>query len=351
MRLRANWKVWASRLERRRIFGIVAVLAVVWIAFWWILVPFPFGLGSGDPGESSLMEQRVREARERGESLVIRRAWTPLERISGNLQRAVIVAEDYRFREHRGVDWVSLAEEVHWTGDSSFSWLSPRDLRALVRALGYVVAHRDEVRGRSTITQQLAKNLYWGTDRSFVRKAMEFVVARRLERRLGKDRILELYLNVAEWGPGIFGAEAAARTYFGRSAADLTLIQAAALAATLPHPLTSNPSRSPGRMEWRRDLILGRLRPGVPPAPMPLPEPDPQFTPLDGTAPSTPSENLGPDGLPPDALPTDTLFPDGSTDDTIPPEAGRPDTLPFDPVEPDTLGSLRETIGAATDRR
>ncbi|MDH5589315.1 MAG: transglycosylase domain-containing protein, partial [Gemmatimonadota bacterium] len=134
----------------------------------------------------------------------------------------------------------------------------------------------EELRGRSTITQQLAKNLYYGTRRSFLRKVTELVVARRLERRLGKDRILELYLNVAEWGPGIFGADAAAHAYFGVSAASLTLDQAATLAATLPHPLTSNPARRPGRMLWRRDLILSRIDPtrGIPPEPLPFPSPE-----------------------------------------------------------------------------
>jgi hypothetical protein len=92
-----------------------------------------------------------------------------------------------------------------------------------------------------------------------VRKLEEFVVARRLEQFLDKDRILEIYLNVVEWGPGVFGAEAAARHYFSRAAADLTADQAAALAATLPHPLTSNPRTRPGRMQWRKQLILSRM--------------------------------------------------------------------------------------------
>jgi monofunctional glycosyltransferase len=221
------------------------------------------------------MEQRIEEGRASGDSLIIRREWVPLADISPNLVRAVVVAEDYRFRQHQGIDWVSLAEEVQWSGDEQFSWTNPSDLRALAEALGHVWANRDEIRGRSTITQQLAKNLFFGTDRSLLRKAMEYVVARRLERRLDKDRILELYLNAAEWGPGVFGAEAAARTYFGRSAASLGLEQAAALAATLPHPLTSNPAHRPGRMAWRRDLILERLRPatGVPTEPLPLPPP------------------------------------------------------------------------------
>jgi monofunctional biosynthetic peptidoglycan transglycosylase len=220
------------------------------------------------------MEQRLDEARGQGAPLEVRQTWVPLGEISPNLVRAVLVAEDYRFRLHRGVDWVSLGEEVHWTGDESFSWLSPSDLRALSGAIAYVWGNRNEIRGRSTLTQQLAKNLYFGTDRTLYRKGLEFIVAGRLERRLGKDRILELYLNVAEWGPGIFGVEAAAQAYFGRSASSLTLDQAATLAATLPQPLTSNPSRNPSRMLWRKNLILERLDPSlrIPPAPMPLPD-------------------------------------------------------------------------------
>ncbi|MGD2044987.1 MAG: biosynthetic peptidoglycan transglycosylase, partial [Gemmatimonadota bacterium] len=152
---------------------------------------------------------------------------------------------------------------------------SASDLDALRKAIGYAWTNKDEIRGRSTLTQQLAKNLYFGTERTFTRKALELVVAGRLERRLGKERILEIYLNTAEWGPGIFGAEAAARHYFGRSASALTLEQAATLAATLPHPLTSNPEHRPSRMLWRRDMLLDRLDPDrLPPTPAPLPKPD-----------------------------------------------------------------------------
>jgi monofunctional biosynthetic peptidoglycan transglycosylase len=260
-----------------RIVGVVAAGCVIGaLVLWYLVIPYPWTLRTGALERTALMTQRLDEASAAGSELIVRREWVPLDQISSNLVRAVLVAEDYRFREHEGVDWVSLAEEVQWTGDSDFSWWSLPDVRALRTAVGYARRNRDDIRGRSTITQQLAKNIYFGTDRSFARKAMEFVVAGRLERRLGKDRILELYLNVVEWGPGVFGAEAAARTYFGRSAADLTLDQAATLAATLPHPLTSNPAYQPARMAWRRDLILARLSPGdgipEPPAPIPAPE-------------------------------------------------------------------------------
>jgi monofunctional biosynthetic peptidoglycan transglycosylase len=175
------------------------------------------------------------------------------------MARAVILAEDGRFLEHGGVDWEALADEVRYDGEPPFSWLSPADLRALVRAARYYRSNRDGIRGRSTITQQLAKNLYFTPERSLTRKVGELVVAKRLEWFLSKDRILELYLNTVELGPGLFGVGAAARVYFGTSAADLSMGQAAALAGTLPHPLTSNPAYRPAQMAWRRDIIIGRM--------------------------------------------------------------------------------------------
>jgi monofunctional glycosyltransferase len=308
----------------KRTAYVLIGLAVSVLFVWLVVIPYPWTLADRNPERTSLMEQREREARAAGDSLVIRQEWVELEGISRNLQRAVIVAEDYRFREHRGIDWVSLAEEVEWSGDDEFSWWSGDDRRALAEALRYVWSNRNDLRGRSTITQQLAKNLYYGTDRSLARKVMEFVVARRLERRLGKDRILELYLNVAEWGPGVFGAEAAAQTYFGRSAADLSLEQASALAGTLPHPLTSNPARSPAQMRWRQNLILARLRGPADVAPMPIPLPGPALV-------------APPGGL--DAPTLDPVFPSGpdsvSASDTVGP--GMPDTL--SPPAPDTAGS------------
>ena len=244
-------------------WGTVGVLAIVCIATiaWFVLIPSPAPLVAANPPRTALMEQREAEARAAGRSFDIEQEWAPLDAMSPHLVRAVIVAEDYRFRQHAGVDWVSLAEEVEWSGGDGFSWRRRADLGALLQAARFVWSNRDDLRGRSTITQQLAKNLYFGTERTLTRKALELIVAGRLERRLGKDRILELYLNTAEWGPGVFGAEAAARTYFGRSAASLALEEAVTLAATLPHPLTSNAHTAPSRMLWRRDLLLDRLRP------------------------------------------------------------------------------------------
>ena len=157
---------------------------------------------------------------------------TSISEIPRALQRMIIIAEDSRFRTHWGIDVIELREAA----------------RAGLR------------RGASTITQQLAKNLYLSPSRSPLRKLKEAATAVRLEWALSKDRILELYLNVVEWGPGIWGLDAASRTYFGVAPLGLSDQQAAALAATLPHPRSSNPSYRPERMLTRRDLILARYR-------------------------------------------------------------------------------------------
>jgi len=162
------------------------------------------------------------------------------------LQRMVIIGEDSRFRTHHGIDFTELADAL--SGGSGGGGGAVRTLWQ----------RRDRIRGASTITQQLAKNLYLSPSRSVLRKLKEAVTAVRLELALPKDRILELYLNLAEWGPGIWGADAASRYYFGVPVSQLDEEQAAALAATLPHPITSNPVFRPDRTLARRDLILAR---------------------------------------------------------------------------------------------
>ncbi|MCI0434897.1 MAG: transglycosylase domain-containing protein [Gemmatimonadetes bacterium] len=246
----------ASGPRIRRWFLILPLAAIGAVWFWFLVLPWPGLLPIRRPRSSAFMRMRMNEARAADQTFDLRYTWVPLGAISRNLQRAVITGEDGRFREHDGIDWEALREEFRYRGDDDFSWFDGDDLRALWKALDYYRRNRDEVRGRSTITQQLAKNLYFSGDRSVLRKLEELIVAKRLELFLSKDRILEVYLNVAEWGPGVFGAEAAARYYFNRSAARLSLDQAAALAATLPHPLTSNPKHRPGRMNWRKALIL-----------------------------------------------------------------------------------------------
>lgn len=214
---------------------------------------------------------------------------TRLSAISSTLQRMVIIGEDSRFRTHWGIDVVELRE----------------------------AARAGLHRGASTITQQLAKNLYLSPSRSPLRKLKEAVAAVRLEWALPKDRILELYLNAVEWGPGVWGVDAASRHYFGVPPDALSEEQAASLVATLPHPRSSNPAYRPERMLVRRDLILARYRGRnvvIPPAE------ELDFDSLLDTLAVPSIAPLIPDSLTPvpDSVPPDSTLPD-STRDTIPP--------------------------------
>jgi monofunctional biosynthetic peptidoglycan transglycosylase len=164
-------------------------------------------------------------------------AWTPLSAIDPKLRWAVVTAEDARFFVHDGIDW-----------------------EATFDALRTNLERGRYARGGSTITQQLAKNLFLSREKSLLRKVREAALAWRLEATLPKRRILELYLNVAEWGPGVYGAEQAARHYLGHPAAYLTWGEAATLAAVLPSPVNKlNPDRAPGRVRRRRAVILEHL--------------------------------------------------------------------------------------------
>lgn len=158
--------------------------------------------------------------------------FVPLSQISPDLQHAVIAAEDGRFYQHHGFDWqaIQIAAEDDMKGD--------------------------RIRGGSTITQQLVKNLFFGTGRSFLRKGAEFTLVPVAELVLGKQRILELYLNLVEWGPGIYGADEACRFYFKVPARSVGRQQSAELAAILPRPL----KRKPERMTHYSGLILDRMR-------------------------------------------------------------------------------------------
>jgi len=172
---------------------------------------------------------------------------TALKDISPALQRMVIIAEDSRFWTHHGIDPAEVADALGLNNARGF-WPVVRE----------AWRHRDRLRGASTLTQQLAKNLYLSPSRSPLRKVKEAATALRLEAALSKDRILELYLNLAEWGPGIWGVDAASHAYFGVPPSRLTEEQAGELAATLPHPRSSNPIFRPDRMLTRRSLILAR---------------------------------------------------------------------------------------------
>ena len=221
-------------------------------------------LARRNPGKTALMRQREEEARARGRRPRSVQSWIPLERVSRNLIQAVIASEDQRFFGHEGVDWEAVQESVEAN-----------------------VKKRRAARGGSTITQQLAKNLYLSPSKNPLRKIRELFIARRLEAELGKTRILELYLNVIEWGDGVYGVEAAARTYFGVSAGDLGPPQAALLAGAIINPRTYSPARPTARLRARQQLILRRMGSVTPPpalpavAPVPAPLVPVPLTPFD----------------------------------------------------------------------
>ena len=235
---------------------LLALLFVVWLLAVW---PPPVWYRTHWPKETAFMEMRREQREDAGRPERARRyAPVPAERIAPVLADAVVLAEDQRFRRHRGLDWREIRAAMGYRR-AGFSWSSSGDRGELWRAVATLPARRDRVRGASTITQQLAKNLYLSPSRNPLRKVKEAVTAWRLESALGKDRILELYLNTVELGDEVWGAEAASRRYFRKPASALTRAEAAALAATLPFPLRSNPGYRPARMRARQQLILRRL--------------------------------------------------------------------------------------------
>src|SRR3989442_3661590 len=255
---------------RRVALGTAGVVFVWLFAVW----PPPVWWRDHWPRETALM-------REMADGRTDGHARSALKDIAPVLQRMVIIAEDSRFRSHVGIDPAEIADALGIDG-----------AHGVWSAVGAAWRHRDRLRGPSTITQQLAKNLYLSSSRNPIRKVKEAVTALRLELALSKDRILELYLNLAEWGPGIWGVDAASRAYFAVPAARLTAEQAAELAATLPHPRTSNPTFRPDRTLARRNLILARyhgvdlyIPPEEEPDSLPKPCPSPVIPPaLDSLA-------------------------------------------------------------------
>jgi monofunctional biosynthetic peptidoglycan transglycosylase len=227
---------------------LVIGAAAVWLLAIW---PPPIWYGSHWPAETAFMEMREDQDRQYRP--------VPLDSISGNARKAVTIGEDDDFWNHGGIDWKAIRHALGYRRET-FSWRSKRDRDTFIPLLLGAWTRRDALRGASTITQQLAKNLYLSPSRNPLRKVKEAVTAFRIEGALSKERILALYLNVVELGDGIWGFEAASQNYFKRSASRLSTDQGAALAATLPHPTTSNPGHKPGRMRWRQQLILRRMR-------------------------------------------------------------------------------------------
>jgi monofunctional biosynthetic peptidoglycan transglycosylase len=189
-----------------------------------------------NPTMTSFMDAQLSALREKNPRAALEHKWVPYRAISANLKRAVIASEDANFAEHDGVDWV-----------------------ALEKAYAKNTKKHKVVGGGSTITQQLAKNLFLSGSRSYLRKAQEMVIAFMLETVMSKERILEIYLNVVEFGRGVFGAEAAARHYYGVTAAGLSAGQAARLAVMLPNPRFYDRHRDTNYLARRTTLIMTRM--------------------------------------------------------------------------------------------
>jgi monofunctional glycosyltransferase len=212
------------------------------LAYLYLTLPDVRQLKTENPSTTAWMELRDREAVAKGRSPRRVQRWVSYSHVSPNLKRAVLVAEDDAFWQHEGIDLEQLQESLEK------DWARGRLLR-----------------GGSTITQQLAKNLYLSPSKDPLRKLRELIIARRLEAELKKARILELYLNVIEWGDGVYGVEAASRTYFQSNAASLGPSESALLAAAIVNPRLLNPARPGARLLRRQQLILRRM--GVTTAP------------------------------------------------------------------------------------
>lgn len=215
-------------------------------------------LRSGNPSSTSMIDARAEEAASRGQEPRREQVWVPLEKISPNLQRAVLAGEDTNFVTHHGFDYQAI-QKAWEQGQKE----AAKEAKTEGEDDDWLPNFPEFKRGASTISQQLAKNLYLSSQRSFIRKGQEAIVTVMLERVLTKRRILELYLNEIEWGDGIYGAEAAAQHYFHKPALALSAGEAAYLSAMIPNPRTVfNPLINPRRVA-RRQRIIARGMPYV----------------------------------------------------------------------------------------
>jgi monofunctional biosynthetic peptidoglycan transglycosylase len=234
-----------SRSIAKRVFKVLLATAAVgfaYVAYVYLTLPDVRWLADTNPTTTAFIELRIREAAAAGRKFQIRHRWVGYHQISANLRRAVIVTEDAAFYDHDGIDLAELKAsfEKNWE-EGQF------------------------LRGGSTITQQLAKNLYLSPSRNPMRKVKELLIARRLEAALSKRRIFEIYLNMIEWGDGIFGCEAAARAYFDGPCASLNVEQAALMAGAIINPREHSPAKPTRRLLRRQQIIIKRMGIKAPP--------------------------------------------------------------------------------------
>jgi monofunctional biosynthetic peptidoglycan transglycosylase len=260
-----------------RAVAAVAALGFGYIAFLYLTLPDVRQLRTKNLASTAFMDLRWREARAEGRQVRWEHRWVPYSRISPHLKRAVLVAEDAGFWGHEGIDLVEIRKSLE-SGESV-----------------------TQMRGASTITQQLAKNLYLSPTRNPFRKLSELLITRRLEHELSKTRIFELYLNDIEWGDGIWGAEAAAQAYFGIPASDINPDQAALMAGAIINPRVLHIDKPNARLRARQRIIRARMGSITPPPVIARPAPadapalaEPEFEPEEPPTPEPPLEEPEP---------------------------------------------------------
>ena len=220
----------------RTLAAIVGLLVAAFLAYQGYVALRLWWWDEHNPTSTAFMDARLSAMREKNPAAKLKQQWVPYLKISNNLKRAVLVAEDDKFADHEGFDWDGIQKAMEKNEKK-----------------GKVVA------GGSTITQQLAKNLFLSGDRSMIRKGEEALITVMMEHILDKERILEIYLNVIEWGDGVFGAEAASRHYYGVSASQLSVEQAARLAAMVPRPRFYDRNRNAPWLMKKTQIIIERM--------------------------------------------------------------------------------------------
>lgn len=223
---------WALRM----LAAIVGLLIAAFLSYQGYVALRLWWWEEHNPTSTAFMDERLSAMREKNPAARLKQQWVPYSKIANNLKRAVLVAEDDKFTDHEGFDWDGIQKAMEKNEKK-----------------GKVVA------GGSTITQQLAKNLFLSGDRSMIRKGEEALITVMMEHILDKERILEIYLNVIEWGDGVFGAEAASRHYYGVSASQLSVEQAARLAAMVPRPRFYDRNRNAPWLMKKTQIIIERM--------------------------------------------------------------------------------------------
>jgi len=215
----------------------IILFTTISLLFFFLTLPDVSNLKKANPKLSALMKQRISEAKKHKGKYKIYKRWIKLKKIPKLLKQAVIITEDSNFYYHNGIDYHELKESIKKN-----------------------ISSGKKLRGGSTITQQLAKNLFLSTEKSYFRKIREFFIAKRLEKHLSKNRILEIYLNVIEFGRGVFGVEAASQYFFKKSVNKLNLSEIIRIVSVIPKPLKVTPLSKSKYLKWRFNYILMRLK-------------------------------------------------------------------------------------------